>query len=99
VLDAKGAALAAVVGELVLAATTVTMLVRARPALRPRAGRLLRAIAAAVLGGAAGALVLTIGDVAAAVVALAVYVAAAFALRAVPLELVHALARRNPAPG
>jgi O-antigen/teichoic acid export membrane protein len=98
VLDAKGAALAAVIGELVLAATTVTMLVRSRPALRPRAGRLLRAVVAAALGGGAGALVLSVGDVAAAAVALAVYVAAAFALRAVPLELVHALARRRPAP-
>jgi O-antigen/teichoic acid export membrane protein len=92
VLDAKGAAIAAVVGELVLAATTATMLMRARPSLRPPFGRLARVLAAGA-GGAAAGLLLPIGDVAGAAVAIVVFTAAAFALRAVPLELLHALRR------
>ena len=91
-LDAKGAAIAAVVGELVLAATTATMLVRARPSLRPPVGRLARVLAAGAAGAAVG-LALPIGDVAGAAVAVVVFASAAFALRAVPLELLHALRR------
>jgi O-antigen/teichoic acid export membrane protein len=89
-LDAEGAAISAVVGELVLATITAAMLVRARPALRPPIGGLARVLAAGGAGAAAG-LLLPIGDVAGAVVAVVVYAAAAFALRAVPLELLHAL--------
>ncbi len=92
VLDAKGAAISAVIGELVLAATTATMLVRARPSLRPPLGRLARILAAGTAGAAAG-LLLPIGDIAGAAVALVVFSAAAFALHAVPLEVVHALRR------
>ena len=86
VLDAKGAAISAVVGELVLAAITATMLVRARPSLRPPLGRLARVLVAGGAGAAAGLLV-PVGDVVGAVVAVVVFAAAAFALRAVPLEV------------
>jgi O-antigen/teichoic acid export membrane protein len=89
-LDAKGAAIAAVAGELVLAVTTATMLVRARASLRPPLGGLARVLAAGGAGAAAG-LLLPLGAVAGAAVALVVFMAAAFALRAVPLELLHAL--------
>ena len=89
-LDAEGAAISAVVGEVVLATITAAMLVRARPALRPPVGGLARVLAAGGAGAAVG-LLLPIGDVAGAVVAVVVYAAAAFALRAVPLELLHAL--------
>jgi O-antigen/teichoic acid export membrane protein len=92
VLDAKGAAISAVIGELVLAATTATMLVRARPSLGPPIGRLARVLAAGAAGGAVG-LALPIGDIAGAAVAVVVFAAAAFALRAVPFELLHALRR------
>jgi O-antigen/teichoic acid export membrane protein len=91
-LDAKGAAISAVVGELVLAATTATMLARARPSLRPQLGRFARTLAAGGAGAAAG-LLLPIGAVAGAAVAVIVFAGAAFALRAVPLELLHALGR------
>ena len=75
-----------------LAATTATMLVRARPSLRPPVGRLARVLVAGGAGAAAGLLV-PVGDVAGAALALAVFAAAAFALRAVPLEVLHALRR------
>jgi O-antigen/teichoic acid export membrane protein len=92
IFDAKGAALAAVVGELVLAAATATMLVRARPSLRPPLGRLGRILLAGGAGAAAG-LLAPVGAVGGAVLALVVFAAAAFALRTVPLELLHALRR------
>ena len=93
-LDAKGAAISAVVGELVLAAVTATMLVRARASLRPPFGRLARALVSGALGAAAG-LLAPVGDVGGAALAVVVFVAAAFALRAVPLELARALAGRR----
>jgi O-antigen/teichoic acid export membrane protein len=97
ILDAKGAAIAAVVGELVLAVTTATMLARARPSLRPPVGRLARVLAAGAAGAAAG-LLAPVGDVVGAALALAVFAAAAFALRAVPLEVLHALRHRGDTP-
>jgi hypothetical protein len=69
-------------------------LARARPALRPPLGRLARILVAGGVGAAAG-LLLPIGDVAGATVAVVVFAAAAFTLRAVPLELLHALAGRR----
>jgi hypothetical protein len=81
----------------VLAATTATMLVRAKPSLRPPVGRLARVLVAGAAGAAAG-LLAPVGDVVGAALALAVFAAAAFALRAVPLEVLHAL-RRGSASG
>lgn len=91
-LDAKGAAISAVVGEAVLATITAVMLVRARPSLRPPLRNLARALLSGAVGAAAG-LLAPLGDTGGAVVAVAVFVAAAFAMRAVPLEIVRALAR------
>ena len=97
-LDAKGAAIAAVVGELVLATATATMLARARRSLRPPIASLAKVLVAGALGLAAGLLV-PIGDVAGAVLGIVVFAAAAFGLRAVPLELVHALTRGSESAG
>jgi O-antigen/teichoic acid export membrane protein len=97
VMGEDGAALAAVIGEFVLAATCAVMLVRARPALRPQGGRPLKLVAAGVLGFAAG-LVPGIPDVAAAALSASVFLIAAWLLRAIPAELVEALQRYRGAP-
>ena len=94
---ADGAALAAVLGEFVLAGTCVVMLVRARPALRPSAGRPLRLVAAALLGLAV-ALVPGLPDIAAAALSATVFLLAAALLRAIPEELLHAVRRYRGAP-
>jgi O-antigen/teichoic acid export membrane protein len=94
-LGAKGAALAAVGGETALAAAGLYLLIRARPALRPRIDRFARLIAAAGIGGAV-VLVPGLPPAVAAVVAALVYVATAYALGAVPRDLLHIL-RSNPA--
>jgi O-antigen/teichoic acid export membrane protein len=96
-MGADGAALAAVVGELVLATTCAVMLVRSRPALRPQPGRPLRLIAAGALG-AAVVLVPGLPDLAAAALAATVFLAAAWFLRAVPDELLDAVRRYRGAP-
>ncbi len=93
---ANGAALAASIGEVILAAAALTLLARARPALRPRLGYVPKLLAAT----AAGALcaLLPIPDALAAVAAVLVYAAVAWLLRAVPEELVEALFRRRAQP-
>lgn len=87
--DAMGAAGAAVAGEAALAVAAGVLLVRARPGLRPAAGRPLRVLAAALAGAACA--FLPIPDVLAAGLAVVVFGAVALALRAVPTELVSAL--------
>lgn len=89
---AEGAAVAAVVGELVLAATCLVMLVRARPGLRPSAGRPLRIVLAGAAGYAAG-LAPGLAEVASAAVSVAVFVGLAALLRAIPTELMEAVRR------
>jgi O-antigen/teichoic acid export membrane protein len=92
---AKGAALAASVGEIALATAALAMLARARPGLRPR----LAYVPKLLLATGAGALcvLLPVPDVLATVAALAVYVALAAALRTIPVELLQALLhRRSP---
>jgi O-antigen/teichoic acid export membrane protein len=91
--QANGAALAASVGELVLASAALVLLARARPALRPDlryVPKLLAATAAAAL-----CVLLPIPDAIAAVAALLVYAAVAWLLRAVPAELIGALLPRR----
>jgi O-antigen/teichoic acid export membrane protein len=88
----EGAAVAAVVGELVLASTCAVMLVRARPALRPQLGRPLRIVLAALVALAAG-LIPGLGDVVAAAISAAVFLVVAKLLGAVPDELLHAVRR------
>jgi len=94
---AHGAALAAVLGEAVLATTCAVMLVRARPALRPSAGRPLRLVGAALVGVAI-ALVPGLPDVAAAVLSATAFLAVAALLRAIPDELLEAVRRYRGAP-
>jgi len=93
-LGAKGAAVAAVVGEAVLALAVLIMLVRARPALRPSFGFAFRLAAAAALG-AACVFIPGVPLLARAVLAAAVYSVVAFALGAVPAEVLDALRHRT----
>ncbi|MGB2711357.1 MAG: oligosaccharide flippase family protein, partial [Conexibacter sp.] len=69
--EADGAALAASVGEVVLAAAALTMLVRARPALRPDLRYVPKLLLAAALG--AMCVLLPLPDAVATALALAVY--------------------------
>jgi len=90
---ADGAALAASIGEVVLAVVALTLLARSHPQLRPD----LRYVPKLLLAGAAGAacILLPGSDVIAAIVATVVYAAIAFLSRAVPAELLDALIRRR----
>jgi O-antigen/teichoic acid export membrane protein len=92
--EANGAAVAASVGEVVLATAALTLLARARPALRPD----LRYVPKLLLAAGAGALciLLPIPDAIATVLALLVYGALAWLMRVVPIELLHAVLRRSP---
>lgn len=93
---ARGAAIAAIVGEAVLAVMTLAMLVRARPALRPRfayAGKIAAIAAVCVLAG----LLVPLPAAAAAVLAGAAYAAGAWMARTVPPEIVEQLLRRKAA--
>lgn len=92
-LEADGAALAASIGETILAVAAMTMLVRARPALRPD----LRYVPKLLLAAGAGALcmLLPIWDAVAAVLAVGIYGGLAWLLRAVPVELLEALVLRR----
>jgi O-antigen/teichoic acid export membrane protein len=96
-LQADGAALAASIGEPLLALAALTMLVRARPALRPD----LRYVPKLLLAAGAGGLcvLLPVPDAVAAVLALCAYAAVALLLRAVPVELLEALVRRRAPAG
>jgi O-antigen/teichoic acid export membrane protein len=93
-LGAKGAAIAAVLGEAALALAVLVMLVRARPALLPRFGFALRLAAAALLGLAC-VLIPGLPLLARAVLAAAVYSVAAYALGAVPAEVLDAFRHRR----
>lgn len=95
--EANGAALAASVGEVVLAVAALMLLVRARPALRPDLSYVPKLALAAALGAAC--VLLPGPDAVAAVVALLVYAGVAWLLRAVPDELTDALLRRRAAVG
>jgi O-antigen/teichoic acid export membrane protein len=94
-LEADGAALAASIGETLLALAAMAMLVRARPALRPDLRYVPRLLLAAALGGAC--VLLPVPDAVATVLAAGVYVAVAWLLRAVPVELMEAMVRRRAA--
>lgn len=93
--QADGAALAASAGEVVLAVAALAMLVRLRPALLPD----LRYVPKLLLAAGAGGLcvLLPVPAALATVLAVAVYAAAAWLLKAVPLELLEALVRRGDA--
>jgi O-antigen/teichoic acid export membrane protein len=88
--DAKGAAVAAVAGEAVLAAATLIMLIRARPQLVPD----FRFIPKVLAAGAAGGLCIFIPglpSLATAAVACLVYATIAYTFRAIPVEINEAL--------
>ena len=93
-LGAEGAAIAALVGESALALVAGVLLVRARRDLMPGFGQVVRILLAGVVGGCAGLLFGGAVPAVAAVVAGLVFVGAAFAFRAVPMELVDALRAR-----
>ena len=94
-LQADGSALAASIGETLLALAAMTMLVRARPALRPDLRYVPKLALAAALGGACA--LLPLPDAACAVLAFGVYAGVALLLRVVPEELLEALLRRRTA--
>jgi O-antigen/teichoic acid export membrane protein len=87
--EANGAAVAAVIGEAALSLTGIAMLVRARPAVGPRWRPLARLGLAFAAGAACAALVPQSGFIRG-VVASGVFIVSALALRAVPMELLHA---------
>ena len=88
---ARGAAVAAVVGETALAAFVYVSLRRASSVAAPRLGLAPRVVMASL--PAFAVLVLPVPWEVRLVGSLAVFAAAAFAIRAVPVELVHALRR------
>lgn len=91
--EAEGASIAAALGEATLAVVTLVALVRARPALRPTLRNLPRVALAA---GAAALLVLSpLPDAIDAVLGAGVFLAVAWVLDAVPVELASALLRRG----
>ncbi len=92
--EATGAAIAAVAGESVLAVTALLLLLRARSDLRPELGVPARAIAAAI-PAALVALVPGLPAIAAALLALAIFVAIAWRAGAVPSELADAMPWRR----
>ena len=91
---ATGAAIAATVGEALLALMLVVMLARANPALRPHAGYVVKLSLAAAVGGGA-ALLASPAPLLGAALALAIYGVVALALRAVPVEVFQALLHRG----
>ena len=87
---AVGAAAAAALGELVLAAVSFAALVRLRPRLRPGAANV-PAVALAAAAGLAAGLLPEVANVVRVVLGGAAYAAVALALRAVPAEVAQAL--------
>jgi O-antigen/teichoic acid export membrane protein len=92
VWGARGAAVATVAAEAVLALAYLWSLRRVRPDLTPRVRFILKVLTAAAAGGLAA--LLPVPSLVAALVGGAVYVAVLFALRAVPPEILAALLRR-----
>ncbi len=86
-----GAATATAIAEVCLAGSAVWLLVRRHPALRPAWSFLLRVVAAGLVAGALA--LIPLPSLVLAVAGAAVYTALAFALRAVPQELLVELGR------
>lgn len=94
-MEARGAAVAVVVGEALLAAVEATLLWRAHADLRPDFRIVPRVVAASAVAVGA-ALALDVHDIVRAAVATVAYVAVLAVLRALPTEVFRALARRSP---
>jgi O-antigen/teichoic acid export membrane protein len=92
--EGVGGAAAAVVTEAVLALLLLGLLARTAPDVTPRAGVLPRTLVAGAAGAAVAFLPLSAWIVAP--LAAAAFLAVAFALRAIPPEVVTALRRRDP---
>jgi O-antigen/teichoic acid export membrane protein len=86
-----GAATATAIAEVCLAGSAVWLLVRRHPALRPAWSFLFRVVAAGLVAGALG--LIPLPSLVLALAGAAVYTALAFALRAVPEELLVELGR------
>jgi hypothetical protein len=97
-LQAEGAALATFGAEAILAVSLLVALAVRHPTLRPSFAALWRLVVP-LAAGAGVAVVLPAPSVVLAVMAGVVYLALAFAFRAVPPELVAAVFRREPPPG
>jgi O-antigen/teichoic acid export membrane protein len=93
-LGAKGAAVAAVGGEALLALTALALLLRARPSLKPRLGFGLRILLAAAVG-ATCVFIPGLPDLVKAALSAVVYLGVAWAAGAVPAEAVAALRQRT----
>jgi O-antigen/teichoic acid export membrane protein len=89
-LGAKGAAIAAVAGEAVLALATLAMLVRARPGLRPQVSFSIR-VGISAAAGAVCVLIPGIPSLALAALAGLVYAATALLTGAVPVDALEAI--------
>jgi O-antigen/teichoic acid export membrane protein len=94
--EARGAAIAVVISEFVLAAVEAALLLRAHRDLRPEL-RVVPRVAVACAVALAAALGVTDIEVVRVIVATVVYVAALAVLRAIPQELLVALSRRPAA--
>jgi O-antigen/teichoic acid export membrane protein len=92
-LHALGASIAAVGGELCLAAANLTMLVRARPSARPHAGVPLRALVCAAV--ACLCALLPLPALVNGVLAAALFIALALVTGAMPREAIDALRHRS----
>jgi O-antigen/teichoic acid export membrane protein len=97
VSGARGAAIATLASEAALALAYVVALVRAQPRLRPSLSTVWRVLPAAALGVAV-ALLVPGPAIALAILSSLVFAGAAYALGAVPPELINALLRREPEP-
>jgi PST family polysaccharide transporter len=91
---ATGAAVAMLLGELTLALSTLTALIRGRQQYRPHLGVVPRVVVVAVAALVAGA-VPAMPSIVRGVVATVVYVAGLFITRSAPPELVHLLPSRR----
>jgi O-antigen/teichoic acid export membrane protein len=91
---AQGAAVGAAVTEVVLAAAYGIALVRQHPELRPQLGVARRTVVAVAVAAPVGVVGLLVHPVLAVAVASATYFATLALLRAIPRELVEAIARR-----
>ncbi|MDQ6811817.1 MAG: polysaccharide biosynthesis C-terminal domain-containing protein, partial [Actinomycetota bacterium] len=96
-LGAKGASIAAVAGEFVVAGGYALALIRSHPHLRPATG----AVSKVALATAAGAsvLLLPLPSIVLWVVASLVYLSLLLMLRAFPVELLHLLPKRGGGSG
>jgi O-antigen/teichoic acid export membrane protein len=91
-LGARGASIAAIISEFVVAGGYLLALLRSQPHLRPGAAVMLRVALATVVG--AGVLLLPLPSIVLWVIASAIFIALLLITRALPAELLHLLPAR-----